>query len=120
MNLVASAMLRGMVGASSSADPSGVPGNRKARSAYGSNRAAPVYGGGEDARAALKGVLTGSDPGEKSGGREASGWNPFHSGSDVVQISDAGRSTPGASAAQPASQGASKAPQAGSKLSIKA
>lgn len=111
MNLVASAMLRGMVGASSSADPSGVPGNRKARSAYGSNRAVPVYGGGEDARAALKGV---------SGGREASGWNPFHSGSDVVQISDAGRSTPGASAAQPAPLGAAKAPQAGSKLSIKA
>ena len=123
MNLVASAMLRGMVGASSSADLSGVPGNRKARSAYGSDRTGAYESvqsyNGEDARAALKGVQTGSDTGDGSEGQGTSGWNPFRSRIDTVKISDAGRSTSGASTAQAASQDAAKT-STGSKLSLKA
>jgi len=131
MNLVASAMLRGMVGASSSADLASVPGNRKAKAAYGSERAAgyasdsmrAAFDGGEDARAALKAVQSESEPREKSQGQGTSGWNLFRSrsGSDTVRISDSGRSAPGAAspAAQAALQEPAKSASAGSKLSIK-
>jgi hypothetical protein len=120
-----------MVGASSSADLSGVPGNRKAKNTYGSDRASgyagdsvpAAYHGGEDERTALKGVQTGSDPEEGSHGQGASGWDLFRSrfgGADAVRISDAGRSAPGPAAAQAAAQDAAKSASTGSKLSIKA
>ena len=127
MNLVASAMLRGMVGASSSADLSSVPGNRKAKAAYGSERNAGFAGdsirafdGGEDARAALKGVQGESEAREKSQG-QGMGWSLFRgrSGADTVRISDSGRSAT-AAPAQTALQEAAKSAAAGSKLSIKA
>ena len=118
MNLVASAILRGMVGASSSADLSGVPGNKKAK---GQSQAAGTPGepiraaliGGEDARAALKEIEAEAKLKEKQG-QGAHGWGFFRAriaDAGAVQISDAGR---GAPAPQDASA------QAGKKLTIKA
>lgn len=125
MNLVASAILRGMVGASSSADLSGVPGNKRAK---GQDQAAGTSGepmraallGGEDARAALKGIEAEAGLKEKQG-QGAQGWGFFRSkyaGADAVQISDAGRNAPGAAGVASTAQEASA--QAGKKLTIKA
>ncbi len=121
MNLVASAILRGMVGASSSADLSGVPGNKRARA---QDQAAGTPGepmraafhGGEDARAALKGIEAEAGLKEKQG---QGGWGFFRSRyADAVQISAAGRNAPGAAGVASAPQDASA--QAENKLTIKA
>jgi hypothetical protein len=122
MNLVASAILRGMVGASSSADLSSVPGNKRAKgqdqaagTSGGTMRAA--YLGGEDARAALKGI--GAEAGLKEKQGQAQGWGFFRSRcADAVHLSDAGRNAPGAPGVASASQDPSA--QAGKNLTIKA
>lgn len=135
MNLVASAILRGMVGASSSAEMSGVPGNRRARGrgdAPGSERTGgsaadsvqAAFDDGEDAREALKGTQAESGLRDNAQGRESEKWNPFRSrsGSDAVRISEAGKSAPGAAKAVRAlssAQDATKTPSTGSKLSLK-
>jgi hypothetical protein len=123
MNLVASAILRGMVGASSSADLSGVPGNKRAKS---QDQAAGTSGeslraafmGGEDARAALKGIEAESGLKEKQG-QGSQGWGFFRSRyADAVRISDAGKNAPGAAGVATMAQDTST--QAGKKLTIKA
>jgi hypothetical protein len=134
MNLVASAILRGMVGASSSADLSGVPGNKRAKArgdAAASDRATgyaedslhTALDGGEDARTALKGTQAQAGLREKSQGHGNEGWHLFRSkqsGADAVQISEAGRSAPGTSGAQTAAQDGTNPNSTGTKLSIKA
>ena len=124
MNLVASAILRGMVGASSAADLAGVPGNKRAKAhtyAAGTTgepmRSAPM--GGEDARAALKGIEAEANLKEKQG-QKAQGWGFFRSKyGDAVKISDAGNNAPG-SGVQGASAAQEISSQAGKKLTIKA
>jgi hypothetical protein len=126
MNLVASAILRGMMGASSSADLSSVPGNKRAKSrsdaqdhAAGTSdetmRAA--FDGDEDARAALKGIEAEAGRKEKQGQRSRGFFRSGLSGADAVQISEAGKNAPGGGV-QPAAQ--DKPVQGGKKLTIKA
>jgi len=129
MNLVASAILRGMVGASSSADLSGVPGNKRAKTrADAPDHAAGTSGeamraaldGGEDARAALKGIEAEAGLKEQQG-RGAQGWGFFRSrfvGADAVRIFGAGRNAPGAVGAQPLAQ--NQDASTGRKLTTKA
>ncbi len=132
MNLVASAILRGMIGASSAADVPGVPGNRrnKGRSdAPASENAAGNTGDtlrtafdGEDAREAIKGTQTQAGLQEKSQDQESEGSNPFRAkanGTDSVRISDAGRSAKNAYSAQGAAQDGTKSAMTGRNLSIK-
>ena len=133
MNLVASAILRGMVGASSSADLAGVPGNKRAKARGDASEAEPApesagdslkaaLAGGEDARAALKGVQGEADLKEKSQGQENQGWSlfrPRQNGADAVRISDTGRNAPSAAGAQFTAQCETKSASTGKKLSIK-
>ena len=123
MNLVASAILRGMVGASSSADLSGVPGNKRSKDQAAGTSGEPIraaFTGGDDARAALKGIGAEAGLKEKQG-QGAQGCGFFRSryaGADAVQISDAGRNAPSSAGVASAAQDPST--PAGKALTIKA
>jgi hypothetical protein len=77
-----------------------------------------AFVGGEDARAALKGIEAESGLKEKQG-QGAQGWGFFRfRHADAVQLSDAGRNSTGAAGVASAAQEASA--QAGKTLTIKA
>ena len=129
MNLVASAVLRGMVGASSSADMGVEKGKSKSRSdASASDRAADTLKSSnhsQDAREALKGAQTESGVSYNAQHQQTllKWWKPrAQADSDMVDLSDAAKSAPdgsGAAYAQPANQDAPKYATIGGKLSIK-
>ena len=125
MNLVASAMVRGMMGASSHAEPSGVPSNRRSKtrgessSANGAtdyDSAQQALEGGKDARQALKGTETQAQTGERSW-HQPGQWFARPGGADAIQISDAGRKAPGNTASVP--QNPQDGAKNGPRLSIK-
>lgn len=136
MNLIASGIVRGMMGASSQSDLAGTYRKTKGRgSAAESGRtsesaAESLYasaGESEDAREALKGTQSESKAQEKNPWQQSfKGWRYPASGgrgTDTVSISDAGRSggdaALSAGTAAQSSQEGSKAQAAGSRLSIK-
>ncbi len=128
MNLVASAMLRGMVGASSSSDLLVDSRKEKSRSdSTNADRAAEALKASvhtQDAREALKGAQSESGVSYNAQRQQTMlKWRlpGGHADSDAVELSDAGKAAPGADAskAQPGHQDTPKLNAVGGKLSIK-